>query len=405
MAGSPSSTINDVTRRVYNCLKPDAECVISRVNAYEALRLIEVLHMELLKASARRLTGKAVENLMKAGQFIYIFMTADPNRSNDCTVIMLLLASVIALGIHGSNWSDSCMDSSPQDCDGQSGQSGQSVGAIQPTDRVPIKLEEMQIYVPLHSWATSTWWDDMTCELPNVCKDAMYVLLDDEFAIAEKTACAMALFSASLDIEKSETLSSPSTIALHSGTYLRELQKSGQHIERINAIADMSDSEIGQQVIRDLITSFLLPRIETFPRSTTLFNSDATRFIMEYHPDVVRRAHMKAQLTGPHLWRDLNEDELERTCVILAGIAVYLAPDIDAVRKKSAFNGRVQLPFVQGKSPNNGPFLRLTHQRWSCYVIEEDRSQTLQYSGEGLLGLQRCALLFTYLYDSNIKNM
>ena len=400
MAGSTSSTINDVTRRVYNCLKPDAECVISRVNAYEALRLIEALHMELLKANTRRLPGNAIENLMKAGHFIYIFMTADPNRSNDCTVIMLLLASVIALGIHGSNWSDSCMDSSPQDGDDQS-----DVGTIQPTDRVPIKLEEMRVYVPLHSWATSTWWDDMTRELPDVCKEAMYVLLDDEFAIAEKTACAMALFSASLDLEKSETLSSPSTIALHSSTYLRDLQKTGQHIERINAIADMSDSEIGQQVIRDLITSFLLPRIETFPRSTTLFNSDATRFIMEHHPDVVRRAHMKAQLTGPHLWRDLNEDELERTCVILAGIAVYLAPDIDAVRKKSAFNGRVQLPFVNGKPPSSGPLLRLTHQRWSCYVIGEDRSQTLQYSGEGLVGLQRCALLFTYLYDSNIKNM
>ena len=74
MAGSTSSTINDVTRRVYNCLKPDAECVISRVNAYEALRLIEALHMELLKANTRRLPGNAIENLMKAGHFIYIFM-------------------------------------------------------------------------------------------------------------------------------------------------------------------------------------------------------------------------------------------------------------------------------------------------------------------------------------------
>ena len=400
-----SATINEVAKRVYNCLKPDAEHVISRVNAYEALRLIQGLHMELLKASGRRIPGVSMGNLIKSGQFVYMFMTTDPNRCDDCAMIMLMLASVIAIGIHGSSWSDGADCADDMQHDGANNADNGDNGAVRQTDRMPIKLDEMRIYVSLHSWATSTWWDDMSCELKEVCKDAMCVMLDDEFAIAEKMACAMSLFSASLDLEMGDSLSSPSTIALHSSAYIRELQKSGQYVERVNAIADMSDSEIGQQVIRDLITSFLLPRIETFPRHTTLFNSEATRFIMEYHPDVVRRAHMKAQLTGPYLWRDLNEDELERTCVILAGIAVYIAPDIDAVRKKAAFNGRVQLPFVHGKLPLNGPLLRLTHQRWCCYVVEEDRSQTLQCSGEGLAGLQRCALLFTHLYDSNINNL
>jgi len=394
-----AATITEVAKRIYNCLKPDVEHVISRVNAYEALRLIEGLHVELLKSSDRRIPGRAVDHLMKAGQFLYMFMTTDPNRYDDCAMIMLLLGSVIAIGIHGSSWADAA-DSMQHD-----EPTADVPVATRQTDRTSIKLDEMRIYVSLHSWSTSTWWDDMSSELKEVCKDAMCVLLDDEFAIAEKMACAMSLFSASLDMEMGDVVSSPSTIALHSSAYIRELQKSGQYAERVNAIADMSDSEIGQQVIRDLITSFLLPRIETFPRATTLFNSEATRFIMEYHPDVVRRAHMKAQLTGPHLWRDLNEDELDRTCVILAGIAVYLAADVDAVRKKAAFNGRVQLPFLRGKPPASGPLLRLTHQRWSCYAVENDRSQTLQCSGEGLAGLQRCALLFTHLYDSNINNL
>lgn len=395
-----SATSNEVAKRVYNCLKPGEDGNISRVNAYESIRLIEGLHIELLKSSSRRLNANAIDKLMKSGHFLYKFMTTDPSRQYDCMMCMTFIASVIALGIHGSYWTESSFDQS----DSGTNTTG-VVDTVHQADRVAIKLEEMRIYVSLHSWATSTWWDDMSCELKEVCKEAMHVLLDDEFAIAEKMACAMVLFSASIDLEMSEIVNSPSTMALHSGAYLRELQTSGQYVERVNAIADMSDSEIGQQVIRDLITSFLLPRIETFPRSTTLFNSEATRFIMEYHPDVVRRAHMKAQLTGPHLWRDLNEDELERSCVILAGLAVYLAPDIEAVRKKAAFNGRVQLPFVYGKPPLSGPLLRLTHQRWSCYVVEEDRSQTLQYSGEGLTGLQRCALLFTHLYDRNIKNL
>jgi len=168
----------------------------------------------------------------------------------------------------------------------------------------------------------------------------------------------------------------------------------------MNAIAEMSDSELGQQVIRDMITSFLVPRIEMFPRHTTLFNNEITKFIMENYPNIVRRAHMKATLTGPFLWHDLNEDELERTCVILAGIAVFLAPDIESVRKKTAFNGRVDLPFLRGKRPLSGPLLQFNQQKWSCYVIEENGALSLQCSGEGMRGLERSALLFTHLCDS-----
>lgn len=363
-----------------------------RVNAYEAFRQLRGLHAELLKlpSGTRRISTRTVNHLIESGQHLYEFMTTDPSRCHDCTIGMLFLASVVALGLHGSKWTEGCDGEEEED-------------TLRQLDRVPLKLEEIRIYDSVHAWAVSTWWDDVTSELANVCKEVMYVLLDDEVAIAEKTACAMALFSASLDLEKGAQITSPSTIALQSSAYLRELQKSGQSAERLNAIADMSDSEIGQQVIRDLITSFLMPRIELFPRPTTLFNSETTRFVMEHYPDVVRRAHIKAQLTGPYLWRDLNEDELERTCVILAGIAVYLAPDIDAVRKKSAFNGRVQLPFARGKLPVSGPFLRLTQKTWSCYMVEADRSHSLQCSGEGLAGLQRCVLLFTHLYDSNIN--
>lgn len=393
---SSSSTATEVAKRIYNSLKPDAENTISRVNAYEALRLLEGLHGQLLKSNTRRISSNTINYLIKSGHCLYKFMTNDPNRYDDCAMGMMLLASVIALGVHG-------IQNTLDDMDAIEEQDHVEGDAMRQTERTPIKLDEMQIYTSLYSWATSTWWDDMSCELADVCKEVMYVLLDDAFAIAEKMACAMTLFSASLDMEMDEKLTSPSTIALQSSAYLREMQTSGQHVERINAIADMSDSEIGQQVIRDLITSFLLPRIETFPRPTTLFNGETTRFIMEHHPDIVRRAHLKAQLTGPQLWRDLNEDEVERICVILAGIAVYLAPDIDSVRKKSAFNGRVQLPFVRGKPPLSGPFLRLTHRRWSCYMISDNATQTMQYSGEGLAGLQRCALLFTHLYDSEVK--
>lgn len=390
------SSATDVAKRVYTCLKPNIDGDILRVNAYEALKLLEGLHAELLKlppTDRRHLSGTAIDKLMASGHSLYQTMTNDPIRYDDHTMAMLLLASTVALGIHGSTWAEASVRTEAPGDD-----------VLRQMDRVPIKLEEMRIYVSLYNWSVSTWWDDVSSELTGVCKEVMYVLLDDEFAIAEKMACAMALCSASSDLSLGQKVASPSTIALQSSTYLRQLQVSGHAVERINAIADMSDSEIGQQVIRDLITSFLMPRIELFPRPTTLFNGEATRFIMEHHPDIVRRAHLKAQLTGPHLWRDLGEGELERSCVILAGLAVYLAPDIDSVRKKSAFNGRVQLPFARGKPPLVGPIILLTQQRWSCYVVEEDRSRTLQYSGEGLVGLQRCALLFTHLYDRNIKN-
>jgi len=383
---------------VYKCLKPQANGDISRVNAYEALTLIQSLHMELLKLPAnpavQNISQKSIDTLMTCGHHMYNYMTVDPMRAEDCAFIMLQIGSVIALGMHGSRWSDDLEMSESNECDGQDDHFRQ-------LERQKIEVDEMQIYASLHTWATSTWWDEVcTSDLAGACQESMYVLLDDEFTFSQKMACAMMLFSASNDLKVMSTITSPSTISLQSSTYIRELQKSGRITEQMNAIAEMSDSELGQQVIRDMITSFLIPRIEMFPRYTTLFNSEITKFIMENYPHIVRRAHMKATLTGPFLWHDLNEDELERTCVILAGIAVFLAPDIDSVRKKAAFNGRVDLPFVRSKRPSSGPLLQFSQQKWSCYIIEPNGSLTLQCSGEGMKGLERCALLFTHLYDS-----
>jgi len=396
-----TTTVKSIAKQVYNCLNPDRNGAITRANAYEALKQLQILHSEFIKREAAVRSPSSVEALLSAGHNLYQFMSTDPVRSEESATILLFLASTIAMAMEGSRWSDET------NANEEGGTSVEEQEAIRKVERVPIDLFEMKLFVPLHTWATSTWWDDVSDELTDVCKDVIQVLLDDEFNVSQKTAAALAFFSASLDLELDSILklTSPSTVALQSSAYLRQLHHSGHVVERVNAIADMSDSEIGQQVIRDLITSFLVPRIEMFPRHTTLFNSETTRFIMEYHPDIVRRAHLKAMLTGPHLWRNLDEGELERTCVILAGLAVFLAPDIDSVRKKSAFNGRIILPFLRGKPPLEGPTLQLNQGRWSCYLMGHARTSVLQCSGEGVAGLERCVLLFTHLCEQMVARM
>lgn len=394
METAKTVSVKTIAKKVYNCLKPDAEGSIRHTNAYEALKQLHVLHGELLKQCQPIAPRSAVETLMLAGHNLYKFTPTDPTRSEESATLLLFLASTIALAVHGSRWADETMaPCTEEEAEGD---------VARKLERVPVDLSEMRLFGSLHTWATSSWWDHVLEEnLTETCKDALLVILDDEFNLGQKKACALAFFSASLELEASSHFksSSPSTISLQSSSYLRQLQHSGHVVERMNAIADMSDSEIGQQVIRDMITSFLLPRIEAFPRYTSLFNSETTRFIMEHHPDIVRRAHLKAMLTGPYLWRDLAEDELERTCVVLAGLAVFLASDVEAVRKKAGFNGRVILPFLRAKPPLEGPILQLTQRRWSCYLLNDSQTPILQCSGEGICGLERCVLLFTHLYE------
>ena len=96
---------------------------------------------------------------------------------------------------------------------------------------------------------------------------------------------------------------------------------------------------------------------------------------------------------------DHTEKELHKVCALLAGLAIMLASKTqDAVRKEDAFNGRVQLPFIETKPPKPGSrriALIPCRNEWVVYSLDKSFKPKVQFRQAGFEGLCQSILLFT----------
>ena len=162
-------------------------------------------------------------------------------------------------------------------------------------------------------------------------------------------------------------------------------------------IASAAESEAGQQVIRDILLSFLLPSGVVQSRRVLLLARTAQSQASENFQEHVARAHDVA-MGGAEWFFQNGTDELERMCCLLGGIAMLTTKRTkDMIRKNDAFGGQVQLPFFETRPPDEPSTLRLalvaSENRWVLYRLsKKNNMMRVIYSKCGFEGFCDAAL-------------
>lgn len=167
--------------------------------------------------------------------------------------------------------------------------------------------------------------------------------------------------------------------------------------KRLLALAQAGESEAGQQILRDILLSFLLPQGVVGVRRNLLMSRAASTAAGVDHADAVNTAHSVAMAGSEFIWQH-SKDELERACALLTGVAILTTRGgDDPIRKKDAFVGRVSLPFFETAPPPPG-VKRLAlipdQKRWVLYRIGKDNAPSVLCNLRGFEGLCDCLLEF-----------
>lgn len=162
-------------------------------------------------------------------------------------------------------------------------------------------------------------------------------------------------------------------------------------------VVSAAESECGQLILRDLMLSFLLPRSVVGHRRTLALSREASTAATAGYALITETAHQTAMQGPEFIWRN-STSELKRMCALLAGIAVLTTKTTDdMVRKATAFDGLVQLPFLETVPPP------LTQQRlalvpttrsWVLYTVSPKGMPIVELSKRGFQGLLYAALAF-----------
>jgi hypothetical protein len=163
--------------------------------------------------------------------------------------------------------------------------------------------------------------------------------------------------------------------------------------DRIRAIVGAAESDAGQMLLRDLVLSFRLPRSVLGLRRTLLLSRETTARATREFTSEVNMAHETAMAGAEAAWRG---DQVQRTCALLAGLAIILAPNPEALRKGTAFEGRVSLPFLEcSPQQHTAPRLALLPEKdeWVVYRVSQDARVTVSARYTGVEGLCRAVLL------------
>jgi len=167
--------------------------------------------------------------------------------------------------------------------------------------------------------------------------------------------------------------------------------------KRLLALAQAGESEAGQQILRDMLLSFLLPSSIVGVRRHLLMSRAASTAAGVDYADVVNTGHSVAMAGSEFIWQH-SKDELERACALLTGVAILTTRGgEDPIRKRDAFVGRVSLPFFETTPPPPG-VKRLAlipdQRRWVLYKIGKDGAPNVQCNLRGFEGLCDCLLEF-----------
>jgi hypothetical protein len=200
---------------------------------------------------------------------------------------------------------------------------------------------------------------------------------------------ASALQQSMLDARDPEE-SASSFLTLGSAEFLTCANRDLQN-QRLAALASGAESEIGQAVLRDMILSFTLPPRVLGRRRHALLTREANAKASENFTAVVNAAHEAAMRGADWSWAE-DTNEVHRICALLAGLCMLTTGrgDKDAVRKNDAFRGRVQLTFLQTRSPETG-LSRLGYvphmDQWMIYTVGHNGVPKVELKHTGFDGL------------------
>jgi len=178
--------------------------------------------------------------------------------------------------------------------------------------------------------------------------------------------------------------------------------------EDLMTIILAGESEAGQSCLRDIIVSFLLPKDVIGVRRTLLLSREISARVASEYPWVAGIAHETAMIGCENVWKT-SKSELKRACALLAGFAMLSTSGCgdDMIRKSTAFDGRVQLPFLECAPPAaaassvGAPCKMLalvpSTRSWVIYSISHDGKPLVDLSNRGLDGLCMALLSFVKL--------
>jgi hypothetical protein len=184
--------------------------------------------------------------------------------------------------------------------------------------------------------------------------------------------------------------------------------------ESLLSIVLAGESEAGQSVLRDMIASFLLPKEVVGVRRTLLMSRDVSARIASEFPWIAGAAHETAMMGCENVWKGSSSSsgghsELKRACALLAGAAMLTTEGSgdDMIRKSNAFNGLIQLPFLEcpppqdrsaaaAAPPRSRSILSLvpSSRSWVLYRVAPSGKPVVELSKRGLDGLCYALLSF-----------
>jgi hypothetical protein len=179
---------------------------------------------------------------------------------------------------------------------------------------------------------------------------------------------------------------------------------SAEQDEDLMSIVLAGESEAGQSCLRDMIVSFLLPKELVGVRRTLLLSRETSARVAAEFPWVAGAAHETAMMGCESVWKN-SSSELKRACALLAGFAMLSTTGSgdDMIRKSTAFNGYVQLPFLEcptpslqasGGRPSKLLALVPSTRSWVIYGLGPSGTPSVDLSKRGLEGL--CIALLSF---------
>lgn len=97
---------------------------------------------------------------------------------------------------------------------------------------------------------------------------------------------------------------------------------------------------------------------------------------------------------------------VERTCALLAGLAMRLAEGVDEARLGDAFSRLVELPFIQTLEPaEDVARVVLVSREWYYYRRSGNKPPTVFVRGPGLAGLAACAAALVRDIDTRMGHV
>jgi hypothetical protein len=152
------------------------------------------------------------------------------------------------------------------------------------------------------------------------------------------------------------------------------------------------------QVLRDMVMSFLLPRKVVGQRRTLLLSREVSARASKEFPWISSLAHEVAMQGAEHVFEH-SKSELKRVCALLTGIAMLTTTGTDdTIRKATAFNGLVQLPFLETVPPSKRSQTRLalvpTTRSWTLYTLSASGRPIVEMSQRGFDGLVMAVVCF-----------